>query len=88
MILDTDGAVKAMVGGRDYRESPFNRAVDAKRQPGSTFKPFVFLAGLEKGLTPESLVHDGPVEVDGWEPKNYNSRYYGDVTLRKGWPGR
>ena len=83
VTLDTDGAVKALVGGRNYRESQFNRAVDAKRQPGSTFKPFVFLAGLEKGLTPESLVHDGPVEVDGWEPKNYNSRYYGDVTLRK-----
>jgi penicillin-binding protein 1A len=84
VILDTDGAVKAMVGGRDYRESPFNRALDAKRQPGSTFKPFVFLAGLENGLTPQSLVHDGPVEVEGWEPKNYNSRYYGDVTLREG----
>ncbi len=84
VILDPDGAVKAMVGGRDYRKSPFNRAVDAKRQPGSTFKPFVFLAGLEKGLTPERLVYDGPVEVDGWEPKNYNSRYHGDVTLREG----
>ncbi len=83
VILDTDGAVKALVGGRDYRESQFNRAVDAKRQPGSTFKPFVFLAGLENGLTPESLVHDGPLEVEGWSPKNYNSRYYGDVTLRK-----
>ncbi|RIA55320.1 penicillin-binding protein 1A [Dichotomicrobium thermohalophilum] len=83
VILDTDGAVKALVGGRDYKESQFNRAVAAKRQPGSTFKPFVFLAGLEKGLTPESLVHDGPLEVEGWEPKNYNSRYYGDVTLRK-----
>jgi len=83
VIIDTDGAVKAMVGGRDYRESQFNRAVDAKRQPGSTFKPFVYLAGLEKGLTPERLVHDGPVEVEGWEPKNYNSRYYGDVTLRE-----
>lgn len=83
VILDTEGAVKAMVGGRDYRESPFNRAVDARRQPGSTFKPFVYLAGLEKGLTPERLVHDGPVEVEGWEPKNYNSRYYGDVTLRE-----
>jgi penicillin-binding protein 1A len=83
VILDTDGAVKALVGGRDYRESQFNRAVAAKRQPGSTFKPFVFLAGLENGLTPESLVHDGPLKVEGWEPKNYNSRYYGDVTLRK-----
>ncbi len=84
VILDTGGAVKAMVGGRDYRASQFNRAADARRQPGSTFKPFVFLAGLEKGLTPERLVHDGPVEVEGWEPKNYNSRYYGDVTLREG----
>jgi len=83
-ILDTKGAVKALVGGRNYRESQFNRAVDAERQPGSTFKPFVFLAGLENGLTPESLVHDGPVEVEGWEPKNYNARYHGDVTLREG----
>ncbi len=83
VILDTDGAVRAMVGGRDYRDSQFNRAVAAKRQPGSTFKPFVFLAGLEQGLTPESLVRDGPLEVEGWEPKNYNSRYYGDVTLRE-----
>ena len=83
VILDTDGAVKALIGGRDYQTSPFNRAVASKRQPGSTFKPFVFLAGLENGLTPESLVHDGPVEVEGWEPKNYNSRYSGDVTLRK-----
>ena len=83
VILDTNGAVKALVGGRNYRESQFNRAVDAKRQPGSTFKPFVFLAGLENGLTPESLVHDGPLEVEGWEPKNYNARYSGDVTLRR-----
>jgi len=83
IILDTDGAVKALVGGRNYQESQFNRAVTSKRQPGSTFKPFVFLAGLENGLTPESLVHDGPVEVEGWEPKNYNSRYHGDVTLRE-----
>jgi len=83
VILDTDGAVKALVGGRNYQESQFNRAVSAQRQPGSTFKPFVFLAGLESGLTPESLVHDGPLEVEGWEPKNYNARYYGDVTLRK-----
>jgi len=83
VILDTVGAVKAMVGGRDYRDTQFNRAVDAERQPGSTFKPFVYLAGLEKGLTPESLVHDGPVEIEGWEPKNYNAKYHGDVTLRK-----
>ncbi|MFP3920988.1 MAG: transglycosylase domain-containing protein [Dichotomicrobium sp.] len=83
VILDIDGAVKALVGGRDYAKSQFNRAVEAKRQPGSTFKPFVFLAGLEQGLTPESLVHDGPVEVEGWSPKNYNSRYYGDVSLRE-----
>jgi len=83
VILDSDGAVKALVGGREYTKSPFNRAVDAKRQPGSTFKPFVYLAGLEAGLSPESQVHDGPLDVEGWEPRNYNSKYYGDVTLRK-----
>jgi len=82
VILDTKGAVKALVGGRNYEGNQFNRAVQAKRQPGSTFKPFVYLTALEKGLTPESKVHDGRLRIGDWTPANYNDRYYGDVTLR------
>lgn len=82
VIIDRDGAVKALVGGRDYTKNQFNRAVQGKRQPGSTFKPFVFLTALEKGLSPNSVVHDGPLRVGNWSPKNYNDRYFGDVTLR------
>ena len=84
VILDRNGEVKALVGGRDYTKSPFNRAVKARRQPGSTFKPFVYLAAMEKGLTPASIVYDGPITVENWSPKNYNNRYLGDVTLLKG----
>jgi penicillin-binding protein 1A len=83
VILDRNGAVRAMVGGRDYKKNQFNRAVQARRQPGSTFKPFVFLAALEKGLTPDSQVHDGPLRIGTWTPANYNDRYHGDVTLRE-----
>jgi penicillin-binding protein 1A len=82
VILDRSGAVKALIGGRDYTKNQFNRAVQAKRQPGSTFKPFVFLAALERGMTPNSLVHDGPLRIGNWVPENYNNRYYGDVTMR------
>ena len=84
VILDMKGAVKALVGGRDYTASQFNRVVQARRQPGSAFKPLVFLAGLENGLTPESLVHDGPIQVGDWAPRNFNDRYAGDVSLREG----
>ncbi len=83
VVLDTDGAVLAMAGGRDYRESQFNRATLAKRQPGSTFKPFVFLAGLEAGLSPGSRVLDGPVTVEGWSPRNFNNRFLGNVKLKE-----
>lgn len=82
VIIDRNGAVRALIGGRDYTKNQFNRAVQGRRQPGSTFKPFVFLTALENGLTPNSLVHDGPVNIDDWTPSNYNNRYYGDVTLR------
>jgi penicillin-binding protein 1A len=78
--LDTDGAVRAMVGGRDYLESQFNRTVQAERQPGSAFKPFVYLAALENGLTPESRVSAGPIFVDGWSPQN-GGRFSGRITL-------
>ena len=79
--MSPDGAVRAMVGGRDYSESQFNRAVAAKRQPGSAFKPFVYLTALERGLTPETVREDRPVSVKGWRPENYTREYYGPVTL-------
>jgi penicillin-binding protein 1A len=81
--LAPDGAVRALVGGRDYGDSQFNRVTQALRQPGSAFKMFVYLAGLEAGLTPDSIVKDAPVRVSNWTPDNYNGRYYGDVTLRE-----
>jgi penicillin-binding protein 1A len=73
--------VRALVGGRDYGSSPFNRAVDARRQPGSSFKPFVFLAALEAGNTPESVRVDQPVSIRGWSPENYTRKYLGRVSL-------
>jgi penicillin-binding protein 1A len=83
VAMEPDGAVRAMVGGRDYGVSQFNRAAQALRQPGSAFKAFAFLAGLERGLAPDSRFVDGPVSVDGWRPGNYEGRYYGPVTLRE-----
>ncbi len=83
VIIDRTGAVKAMVGGRDYLKNQFNHAVQAKRQPGSTFKPFVYLTALEKGLTPNTIVTDGPLRIGNWTPSNYNHHYHGDVTMRE-----
>ena len=83
VALDPTGAVKAMVGGRNYADSQFNRAVAAKRQPGSSFKPFVYLAALEKGLTPDTVRDDAPILVKGWSPENYSREYFGPVTLTK-----
>ncbi len=82
VALSPDGAIRAMVGGTDYGESQFNRVTQALRQPGSAFKLFVFLAGLEGGLTPDTPVIDGPITVDGWQPRNYDGRYLGRVSLR------
>src|SRR5262249_26718796 len=76
-----DGAVVAMVGGRDYQTSQFNRAVDARRQPGSAFRLFVYLAALRKGLTPDYTIDAGPLDIDGWRPENFDDRHYGRVTL-------
>src|SRR5712691_4553864 len=75
------GAVRALVGGRNYAESQYNRAVAAKRQPGSAFKPFVYLTALERGLTPESVREDKPIALKGWKPENYSRDYHGPVTL-------
>ncbi len=82
VILDTQGGIRAMVGGASYAKSQFNRAVKARRQPGSAFKPFVYLAALEKGYTPESVAYDLPFNLQGWQPKNDNGRFSGAVTLR------
>ncbi|CAN2533839.1 Biosynthetic+peptidoglycan+transglycosylase [Methylocapsa aurea] len=83
VALDPNGAIRALVGGRNYAESQFDRAVSAKRQPGSAFKPFVYLAGLEHGLTPDTVREDGPINVKGWQPENYSHEYFGPVTLTK-----
>ena len=83
VILEPTGAVKAMVGGRSYARSQFNRAVKARRQPGSAFKPFVYLAALERGLTPDSRFADRRVRFGNWSPRNFNNRYYGRMTLRQ-----
>src|SRR5205085_4255037 len=83
IAMTPDGAVRALVGGRNYAESQFNRAVAAKRQPGSAFKPFVYLTALEHGLTPESVREDKPIQLKGWRPENYNREYFGPVTLTR-----
>ncbi|HMR29516.1 MAG TPA: PBP1A family penicillin-binding protein [Geminicoccaceae bacterium] len=81
VVLDGDGAVRALVGGRSYGQSPYNRAVNARRQPGSAFKPFVFLTALEQGWTPAAAIQDAPVQVKGWRPANIDGRYHGTVSL-------
>ena len=83
VVLDGSGAVKALVGGRSYEESQYNRAVSALRQPGSAFKPFVYLAALEAGLTPETVRVDQPIRIGNWSPQNYSRDYYGPVTLKR-----
>jgi penicillin-binding protein 1A len=83
VALSPDGAVRALVGGKNYNESQYNRAVSAKRQPGSAFKPFVYLTALEHGMTPETMREDKPVALKGWRPENYKHEYFGPVTLRQ-----
>lgn len=83
IAMTPDGAVRAMVGGVNYRASQFNRATQAERQMGSTFKPFVYLAALEAGWEPDSKINDGPIQIGKWRPKNFKNRYYGDVSLRE-----
>lgn len=80
VAMETDGAIRAMSGGIDYQASQFNRAT-APRQPGSSFKPVVYLVALENGLTPDSYVNDSPFAIGDYNPKNYNEKYYGDITL-------
>src|SRR5688500_16150127 len=82
VAMRPDGRVVAMVGGRDYARSPFNRATQARRQPGSAFKLFVYLAALRSGLTPDSPIADTPLRIGTWQPKNYGDQYRGSLTLR------
>ena len=82
VMMTAGGAVRAMVGGRSYRQSEFNRAVNARRQPGSAFKLFVYLAALEAGFHPDTQMRDSPVTLDGWQPQNYDGLYRGSMSLR------
>ena len=81
VAMSPDGAVRALVGGRDYGESQFNRATQAFRQPGSSFKPFVYLAALERGVRPQDRIVDGPIKIGTYQPHNYGNKYYGEVTV-------
>lgn len=83
LSLSTDGAIRAMVGGTDYGESPFNRAVQAKRQPGSTFKPFIYAAAVEKGVLATDVRVDEPVKFGDWAPENYSGGYRGPMTVEQ-----
>jgi penicillin-binding protein 1A len=83
VALGPDGAVRAMVGGKSYAASQYNRAAQSRRQAGSAFKLFVYLAALDAGLTPDDVMSDSPVIIDGWQPDNYTGKYVGDVTLRE-----
>jgi penicillin-binding protein 1A len=84
VILAPDGRLRALVGGRDYQASQFNRAVKARRQPGSSFKPFIYLTALERGLKPDTQIDDKPVQIGNWRPHNYGGIYRGQITLRTG----
>jgi penicillin-binding protein 1A len=83
VAMRPDGRVIAMVGGKKYADSPFNRATQARRQPGSTFKLFVYLAALRSGMDPDTLVDDSPFTISGWSPKNSDGRYLGEISLRQ-----
>jgi penicillin-binding protein 1A len=79
--MDGLGRIRSMIGGADYQAGPFNHATDAHRQAGSSWKPFVYLAAMENGLTPDSPVVDEPVTINGWTPANYEPEYLGPITL-------
>ena len=83
VAMRPDGRVVAMVGGKDYARSPFNRVTQARRQPGSAFKLFVYLAALRAGMNPDDPIEDTPLRVGDWQPKNYENRYRGSLTLRQ-----
>ena len=80
--MSPNGAIRALIGGVDYSMSQFNRAVQAKRQPGSSFKLFVYLAGLQSGMTPETIVEDSPIHIGKWQPSNFDNQYHGEVSMK------
>ncbi len=82
VLMKPDGAVQAMVGGRDYAKSAFNRATDARRQPGSAFKAFVYLAAAEQGLRPDESVADTPIQLATWRPRNFDNKVFGEISIR------
>jgi penicillin-binding protein 1A len=81
VIMEPNGIVRAMVGGRDYGQSQFNRAIDAQRQPGSSFKPYVYITALEAGQTPNTIISDSPLCIGNWCPRNYSGGYSGPVSM-------
>ncbi|HEV2563125.1 MAG TPA: PBP1A family penicillin-binding protein [Rhizomicrobium sp.] len=83
VALSPEGAVRAMVGGRSYTASPYNRATDAERQPGSAFKPFVYLTAFEHGHKPDDVMNDGPIDIHGWKPSDYEGEFEGQITLTR-----
>ena len=83
VAMRPDGRVVAMVGGKNYADSPFNRVTQARRQPGSAFKLFVYLAALRAGWTPDSMIEDKPITIGGWTPENSDRVYRGKITLRE-----
>jgi penicillin-binding protein 1A len=83
LAMTPDGAVRAMVGGRDYLATQYNRAAQARRQPGSAFKPIVYLAAIEAGASPFSVYYDEPIDLEGWQPRNFGGNYRGRVTLQE-----
>ena len=83
VVMDMSGAVTAMVGGKSYQKSQYNRAIAASRQPGSAFKPFVYEAAMENGFTPDSVEVDEPVRFGNWSPENYKQKYQGEVSLEQ-----
>ena len=84
LALSLDGSVQAMVGGQKYADSQFNRATQALRQPGSAFKPFVYLAAIEKGLNMQTVLEDAPLDIDGWAPNNFSGTFSGPMTVKEG----
>jgi penicillin-binding protein 1A len=83
VAMTPDGAVRAMVGGRSYEQSTYNRATDAMRQPGSAFKPFVYLAAFEHGHAPDDVMNDGPIDIHGWKPSDYEGHFEGNISLTR-----
>ncbi len=82
LVMDKNGALKALIGGKDYQESQFNRAIDAKRQVGSLLKTFVYLAAFEQGFKTDDIIIDQKIDLNGWLPNNYGDKYYGSVDLK------